>query len=71
MTCNPAQIINYDGGEIRKSRRADLVLIDLDCEWKIDSSKFLSKSKNSPFDNFTVKGRAVMTVVAGKVVYSL
>ena len=71
MTCNPAHIINYDGGEIRKSARADLVLIDLDYEWKIDSSKFLSKSKNSPFDNFKVKGRAVMTVVGGKIVYSL
>lgn len=71
MTCNPAQIINYDGGVIKKNARADLVLIDLDDEWVIDSNKFLSKSKNSPFDGFKVKGRAVCTIVAGKVVYNL
>ncbi len=69
MTCNPAAIINYDGGEIRRGARADLVLIDLEKEWVIDSKKFLSKSKNSPFDGFKVKGMAVMTVVAGKIVY--
>jgi dihydroorotase len=71
MTCNAAKIINYDGGEIAKGKRADLVLIDLNSEWIIDSKKFFSKSKNSPFDSFKVKGRAVMTIVAGKIVYSL
>jgi len=71
MTCNPAQIINFNGGEIKKGARADLVLIDLNHEWQIDSQKFFSKSKNSPFDGFKVKGRAVLTVVAGKIVYKI
>ncbi len=71
MTCNAAKIINFDGGVIKKGARADLVLIDLNTEWTIDSQKFYSKSKNSPFDGFKVKGRAVRTVVAGKTVYSL
>lgn len=69
MTCNPAKIINFDGGVIEKGARADLTLIDLDHEWTIDSKKFHSKSKNSPFDGFKVKGRAAMTVVGGKIVY--
>ncbi len=69
MTCNAAKIINFDGGVIKKGARADLVLIDLDTEWKIDSQKFHSKSKNSPFDGFEVKGRAVRTVVGGKTVF--
>lgn len=69
MTCNAAEIINFDGGEIRVGARADLVLIDLDSEWEISSSNFFSKSKNSPFDGFKVKGRAIKTIVAGKVVY--
>jgi dihydroorotase len=43
----------------------------LDCEWKIDPDKFYSKSKNSPFGGFSVKGRAVRTVVGGKVVFEL
>lgn len=71
MTCNAAKIINFDGGVIKKGARADLVLIDLNSEWAIDSQKFYSKSKNSPFDGFKVKGRAVRTVVAGKTVYQL
>lgn len=71
MTCNAAKIINFDGGVIKKGARADLVLIDLNHEWTIDSQKFHSKSKNSPFDNFKVKGRAIRTVVAGKTVYEL
>ncbi len=71
MTCNPAEIINFDGGEIKKGARADLVLIDLNHEWQIDSKKFFSKSKNSPFDGFKVKGRAVLTTVAGKIVYKI
>jgi dihydroorotase len=69
MTCNAAKIINFDGGVIEKGARADLTLIDLDFDWKIDSQKFFSKSKNSPFDGFKVKGRAVRTIVAGKTVY--
>jgi dihydroorotase len=71
MTCNAARIINFDGGVIKKGARADLVLIDLDAEWVIDSKKFHSKSKNSPFDGIKVKGRAVKTIVAGKVVFDL
>ncbi len=71
MTCNAAKIINFDGGVIKKGARADLVLIDLDSEWVIDSQKFHSKSKNSPFDGFKVKGRAILTVVGGVKVYEM
>jgi len=71
MTCNAAKIINFDGGVIKKGARADLTLIDLNSEWEIDSQKFYSKSKNSPFDGFKVKGRAVRTIVAGKTVYEI
>ncbi len=70
MTCNPAKIINSNAGEIKKGAIADLVLIDINHEWVIDSKLFYSKSKNSPFDGFKVKGRAVLTAVAGKIVYN-
>ncbi len=71
MTCNAARIINFDGGVIKKGARADLTLIDLDHEWTIKNAELHSKSKNSPFDGFKVKGRAAMTVVGGKVVFAL
>lgn len=69
MTCNPAKIINFDGGKIKKGARADLTLIDLNKEFIIDPEKFYSKSKNSPFANFAAKGKAVMTIVGGKIVF--
>lgn len=69
MTCNPAKVINFDGGSLTPGSRADITIIDLDKDWVIKTDDFYSKSKNSPFDNFVVKGKAVKTIVAGKIVY--
>ncbi|MDA9231556.1 dihydroorotase [Rickettsiales bacterium] len=71
MTYKPADIINFEGGRIKKGAQADLALIDLDQEWVINPEKFYSKSKNSPFSNRKVKGRAVKTIIAGKIVYNI
>ena len=71
MTSKPADIINFEGGRIKKGAQADLALIDLDQEWVINPEKFYSKSKNSPFSNRKVKGRAVKTIIAGKIVYNI
>lgn len=70
MTCNAAKIINSPAGVIAKGAPADLTLIDLEQDWTIDISKFSSKSKNSPFDGRKVKGRAIITIVGGEIVYS-
>lgn len=71
MTCNPAKLLNYEGGQIKKGSRADLTLIDINHEWIIKTDKFYSKSKNSPFDNYKVKGRAIKTIINGIEVYSI
>ncbi len=71
MTCNAANIINFDGGIIKKGARADLTLIDLNSDWNIDPNKFYSKSNNSPFAGFKVKGRAIRTIVAGKTIWHI
>ncbi len=71
MTYKAADIINFDGGRIKKGARADLVLIDLDKEWEINPEAFHSKSKNSPFAKRKVKGRAIKTIIAGKLVYNI
>jgi len=55
-------------GEIREGHMADLVVVDLKKEWKIDSSKFYSKAKFSPFDGWKVKGKPVKTFVNGNLV---
>jgi len=67
MTWRPAKIINFDGGTLEVGKKADLTLIDLNTEWTIDVEKFKSKSKNSPFHGRKVKGKALMTIVCGKI----
>lgn len=71
MTYKPSDIIHIDAGRMKKGARADLTLIDLDMEWEIDPKSFMSKSLNSPFDDWKVKGRAIRTVVGGESVFLL
>jgi dihydroorotase len=69
MTYKAADVIGKPVGRIKEGLTADLTLIDIDTDWEIQSSEFSSKSKNSPFDGYKVKGRAVRTVVGGKTVF--
>ncbi|MEM2128997.1 MAG: dihydroorotase family protein [Candidatus Bathyarchaeia archaeon] len=55
-------------GEIREGYVADLAVVDLKKEWVIDSSKFYSKAKFSPFDGWKVKGKPIKTFVNGHLV---
>lgn len=71
MTSEPARILKLPAGRIAKGANADLTLIDLGYEWKMNPKEFQSKSKNSPFDDYLTKGRAVRTFVAGHEVYQL
>ncbi len=72
MTCHPADIIGKkELGRIKKGAPADFTLIDLDREWEIKPEEFCSKSKNAPFNSYKTKGRAIKTIIAGQVVYSL
>ena len=71
MTYKAADIIHVEAGRLKKGAPADLTLIDLDTEWMVEPEDFASKSKNSPFDTWPVKGRALRTVVSGETVYRL
>lgn len=71
MTYKASDILHLDRGKIKKGAIADLVLIDLNHEWKINPENFYSKSKNSPFLGTKVKGRAIRTIVSGKTVYQI
>ena len=69
MSGNPARILGLEGGEISEGAAADLTIADLDEEWTVDSSKFLSKGKNTPFNGRKLSGAIKYTVVDGNVKY--
>jgi dihydroorotase (multifunctional complex type) len=65
----PAEIFRIEGrGSLKEGAFADFIVVDLKKEWKIDSSKFYSKAKFSPFDGQAVRGKVVKTFVNGRLV---
>ncbi|MBW2569878.1 MAG: dihydroorotase [Deltaproteobacteria bacterium] len=68
MSTNPARILGLDCG-IKKGGPADITIIDPDISFKIDAANFQSLSRNTPFDGWDMKGKAVLTMVGGKIVY--
>jgi dihydroorotase len=69
LSANPAAILRVPGGTLAPGSPADVTLIDLNREWTVDASTFASKSRNCPFNGWTLKGQAVMTILGGKVVW--
>ena len=67
MSTRPAALVGLDKGTLREGADADVTIIDPRHEWTIDVETFASKSRNCPFHGWRVKGRAVMTIVAGEV----
>jgi dihydroorotase len=67
---NPARIFRLKSkAKLRNGADGDLVLIDLKKKSRIDSSKFFSKAKFSPFDGFKTQGAVHSTIVGGRLVY--
>jgi len=64
----PAEIFNLKKGYLNPMLSADLTIVDLKQKFKIDSSKFYSKAKYSPFDGWQVTGKPVKTFVAGELI---
>lgn len=70
ITSAPARILGLKGkGNLSKGSDADLTIFSPNEEITIDSSRFLSKARNTPFDGWNLKGRVITTVVNGIVVY--
>ena len=67
MSTNPAKIYGLEGGEIAVGKLADLAIIDLGSEYRIE--KFKSKSSNSPFAGKNLRGEVLYTISEGKLVY--
>jgi dihydroorotase len=71
MSVAPARIFHLAGGSLARGRPADVTVFDPDHEWVVDPSKFLSKGRNTPYAGRRLRGRAVCTVVGGRIVHHI
>ncbi len=71
MSVAPAQAFSLPGGTLAVGSPGDVTIIDLDEVWTVDRDVFLSKSQNTPFHGWALKGRARYTIVGGVIVWSV
>ena len=69
MATKPAELFKLPYGKIEVGASADLILIDLEKEQKIDVDGFVSKGRNTPFDGWNAQGWPVMTIYNGNIVW--
>jgi dihydroorotase len=70
-TVEPAKLLKLEAGTLSVGAPADITLIDPNLEWTVEIDQFQSASRNSPFEGWELKGRAVRTIVSGKTVWKL
>jgi len=68
MSTNPARILGLENG-LKTGRAADITIIDPEISYRINADRFQSLSRNTPFNGWDAKGKAVLTMVGGKIVY--
>lgn len=70
LTCRPARILGLDAGGLEEGGPADLAIIDTECEYVLKAEEIQSKSKNSPFIGRCLKGRNILTMCGGRIVWN-
>ena len=68
MTCGPARVFKLNAGTLGEGAPADITVIDPELQWTVDVNKFYTRGRHSPFNGRQLKGKAVLTVVDGKIV---
>jgi dihydroorotase len=71
LTVNPAKLLRLDRGTLSVGAPADITILDPDHSWTYDRNDSPSLSRNTPFHEFALRGRALTTIVGGKVVWDL
>ena len=69
LTAAPAAVFGLKKGTLAIGADADVAIVDQQEQWEVDPSKFRSKSRNTPFAGWKVKGRVNATIVGGRVVF--
>ena len=68
MSYEPAKVLGLTAGTLTEGAAADVTVIDPELEWQVDEKKFYTKGSHSPFAGRKLKGKAVLTVVKGRIV---
>ena len=71
LSTAPAKAFSLNAGTLAVGAPADVAIVDANHEWHVDPSQFRSKSRNTPFAGWKVKGSVTTTIVSGRVVYEL
>ena len=71
LTVNPARVLSARSGTLAVGAAADVTVIDPNAAWTIDPARFASRARNCPFAGWNVRGRAMLTMVGGRIVYRL
>lgn len=69
MSTNPARILKIPRGTLQVGADADVTVIDPNEGWTVDARTFQSRSKNTPFNGWRLRGRALVTIVGGDIKY--
>lgn len=71
LTNEPARVIGRDGrlGTLKTGSRANIAILDPEREWIVDSHRFASKGRNTPYDGYKLKGKVMATIADGRIVY--
>jgi dihydroorotase len=70
MSAAPAKILGLAGGTLAPGSVADVTVVDPQAPWVCDPSRFRSRSRNSPFGGRDMRGRAMLTIVAGNIAFA-
>jgi dihydroorotase len=70
LSSNPAQILNVPGGTLAAGTLADITILAPDLKVRVDARSFRSRSRNTPFDGWELRGGVAATIVAGRTVFA-
>ena len=69
MSLQPARAFRLPGGTLKEGSPADVTLVDPLLEWTVDPTEFCSRARNTPFEGEVLRGRAILTLVDGRVIH--
>lgn len=70
LSINPRKVLGLKLPKISEGEKANLAIIDTECEWEVDINNFKSKSKNSPFHKRNLKGKSVAVINNSQLFYN-